>query len=250
MTENSSSLLGDLKILWHLAARRVRGGTHAERLENFYSGQADNYDSFRRRLLHGRREMIDRVPVSEGDVWVDLGAGTGENAEHLGDRIGALKQMYLVDLAPSLLNVASQRIEARGWNNVTTACADATTFCPPEGGADVVTFSYSLTMIPDWFRAIENALAILKPGGRIGVVDFYVARKYPADGHRKHGWSTRTVWPAWFGSDNVFLSPDHLPFLESHFETELLEENRGKVPYLPLVRAPYYVFVGRKPPAG
>ena len=51
--------------------------------------------------------------------------------------------------------------------------ADATRFRPPEGAADVVTFSYSLTMIPDWFAALENAAAMLKPGGTIGVVDFY-----------------------------------------------------------------------------
>ena len=49
-----------------------------------------------------------------------------------------------------------------------------TTF-EPEGPADVVTFSYSLTMIPDWVRALEQAWALLKPGGTIGIVDFYVA---------------------------------------------------------------------------
>ena len=36
--------------------------------------------------------------------------------------------------------------------------ADAATFRPAEGQADVVTFSYSLTMIPDWFTALETAL--------------------------------------------------------------------------------------------
>jgi len=30
--------------------------------------------------------------------------------------------------------------------------------------------------IPDWFLAIDNALRILKPGGIIAVVDFYVSR--------------------------------------------------------------------------
>ena len=46
------------------------------------------------------------------------------------------------------------------------AAADATTFQPDAGKADVVTFSYSLTMIPDWFAAIDNALAMLRPAGR------------------------------------------------------------------------------------
>ena len=123
--------------------------------------------------------------------------------------------------------------------------ADATTF-QPAGGADVVTFSYSLSMIPDWFAAIENARAMLKPGGAIGVVDFYVARKFPRERLARHGWLTRTFWPAWFAIDNVFPSPDHIPFLQRHFEPLSLEERLAKVPYVPLLRAPYYWFVGRK----
>ena len=117
---------------------------------------------------------------------------------------------------------------------------------PASGPADVVTFSYSLTMIPDWFAAIENALAMLKPGGLIGVVDFYVARKFPRDGLARHRWLTRTLWPAWFAMDNVFPSPDHVPFLHRHFEPLTFEERMAKVPYVPLLRAPYYWFVGRK----
>ncbi len=115
-----------------------------------------------------------------------------------------------------------------------------------EGGADVVTFSYSLTMIPDWFAAIDNALRMLKPGGVIGVVDFYVARKHPAEGLHKQGWSTRSFWPVWFAGDNVFPSPDHIPYLKRHFETEWLQEKRSKVPYMPLMRTPYYQFIGVK----
>jgi S-adenosylmethionine-diacylgycerolhomoserine-N-methlytransferase len=256
-----SKTVNDLKTLWHLVVRRARGRTHAERLESFYSGQADGYDDFRRRMLHGRREMIESIEVPEGGVWIDLGAGTGENAEHLGENLGKLKTMYLVDLSASLLEQARRRVEERGWTNVTPVCADATVFVPDDslrndessrsdsspGVADVVTFSYSLTMIPDWFRAIDHAFHLLKPGGRIGVVDFYVSRKHPAEGMTRHGWLTRSCWPIWFASDNVFLSPDHLPCLQSRFETLRLEERRGKIPYMPLVRAPHYVFIGRKP---
>src|ERR671911_700620 len=97
------SFASDLKILYHLALKPVRGKDHAARMESFYSGQAD-----------------------------------------------------------------------------------ASTYQPATGPVDVVTFSYSLTMIPDWFAAIENALAMLKPGGTLGVVDFYVARKYPSDGLSRH----------------------------------------------------------------
>jgi S-adenosylmethionine-diacylgycerolhomoserine-N-methlytransferase len=144
------------------------------------------------------------------------------------------------------LEVARQRAKVSGWSNVEAVEADATTFRPREELADVVTFSYSLTMIPDWFAAIENARAMLKPGGVIGVVDFYVSRKYAGNGHARHGWFTRTFWPTWFAMDNVFPSPDHVPFLQRNFETLRFEEHRTKVPYMPLARVPYFLFVGQK----
>jgi len=239
-------VFADLKILYHLTLKPVRGKDHAARMESFYAGQADAYDDFRKRLLKGRQEMYSAVQIPDGGTWLDMGGGTGANLEYLADRIGKLNKVYVLDLSHSLLEVAKKRIATRGWSNVETIEADATTFQPAGGQVDVVTFSYSLTMIPDWFGAIENALAMLKPGGTIGVVDFYVSRKFPAGNLKKHRWLTRTFWPTWFGFDNVFPSPDHVPFLHRHFEPLLFEEHRSKVPYIPFLRTPYYVFVGRK----
>ncbi|GAB6167162.1 class I SAM-dependent methyltransferase [Thermostilla marina] len=238
-------VFSDLKILYHMVVRPGRGKDHAERLENFYAGQAEHYDEFRKRLLQGREDLWKALGVPAGGVWVDIGAGTGSNAEYFGDRIGELRKLILVDLSRSLLNVADRRIEKHGWTNVVTQEADATTYRPDEP-VDVVTFSYSLTMIPDWFAAIDNALAMLKPGGKIGVVDFYVSRKHPDEGMRRHGAVTRLFWTGWFNYDNVFPSPDHIPYLKRRLKCVHLEERKAKVPYLPLVRAPYYIFIGEK----
>jgi S-adenosylmethionine-diacylgycerolhomoserine-N-methlytransferase len=239
-------LLSDLKILYHLTLKPIRGKDHAARMESFYSGQADAYDSFRKRLLKGRQELWSAIESPSDAVWVDMGGGTGANLDYFGDRIEQLKKVYVVDLSPSLLEVAQRRVDERNWNNIQPIEADATTFQPPESPVDVVTFSYSLTMIPDWFAAIDNAIAMLKPGGLIGVVDFYVSRKHPADGLTKHRWFTRNFWPSWFANDNVFPSADHVPYLHKHFDPIHFEEHRAKVPYIPFVRTPYYTFVGRK----
>ncbi len=182
------SFLSDLRILYHMVAKPVRGRDHEARLESFYSGQAAGYDDFRRRLLQGREAMYRSIPVPDGGVWVDLGGGTGANLEPIGGELHRASKVYLVDLCDSLLSVARNRCEARGWKNVEAVHADATLFRPAEGCADVVTFSYSLTMIPDWYAAIDNALAMLWPGGTIGVTDFFVARKFPAEGRARHGW--------------------------------------------------------------
>lgn len=240
----------DLRVIRHMVFRRGdKGGSHAERMESFYGAQAQDYDDYRKRLLTGREEMYQAIPVPQDGVWVDMGGGTGWNIENLAASMDQIKQIHVVDLAESLLKVADDRFRQRGWSNVQTHVADATKFRPPEGAADVVTFSYSLTMIPDWFKAIDNAFAMLKPGGTIGIVDFYVSRKFAEPGLRQHGWFNRTFWPNWFAIDGVYPSSEHLPYLNYRFEAQELMESRCKIPYMPFVRMPYYRFLGRKPEA-
>jgi S-adenosylmethionine-diacylgycerolhomoserine-N-methlytransferase len=240
------SVASDFKILRHMVFGRIRGATHRERLESYYRDQAAGYDDFRRRLLPGRAELFAALDVPAGGRWVDMGGGTGANLEQLGGRMSQLADLYLVDLSPSLLAIARQRLQANRWSNVHLCEADATTFAPDGGPVDVVTFSYSLTMIADWFAALERAWSLLRPGGRIGVVDFYVSRKHPVDGLARHRWLTRHFWPTWFATDNVFLNADHLPYLQRRFAGQRLTEGHSKVPYVPFGRVPYYIFIGEK----
>lgn len=241
-------LAADLKLLYKLALAPIRGASHAERLESFYREQADHYDRSRAGLLHGRRELMELLPVPDAGVWVEMGGGTGENLEHLGEHRARLSKVYVVDLSPSLLDIARRRKDSSGWSNVEIVQADATTFAPPAGPVDVVTFSYSLTMIPDWFAAIDRAWELLRPGGTIGVVDFHVSRKHPAPGRTRHPWPARAFWPAWFARDNVFLSPDHVEYLHHRFEPVHFSEHRAGIYHLSAPRIPYYQFVGTKTP--
>jgi S-adenosylmethionine-diacylgycerolhomoserine-N-methlytransferase len=269
------SVVQDLKTLYHLVCKRVHGNTHAERLESFYSGQAGDYDAFRERLLNGRQEMLvaceqarrkqqEARGLQPKGLWIDIGGGTGRNLAFCNELRESFKQAIVVDLSPSLLKRVEQRKQKEKWSNVSSALADATSFqisdlqksCSTDISKEpvnLITFSYSLTMIPDWHKAIDHALPLLAPDGLMGVVDFYVSRKHKAkvsfNRHPRelgqHSWFTRTFWPTWFALDNVFLSPDHLSFLLSRLEPVELEERVGKVPYIPLIRVPYYTLVGK-----
>ena len=243
--------LGDIKILYNMIFRHGHGASHADRLNDFYSSQAGDYDDFRKRFLVGRAEMMKLSAETQKDaIWVDMGGGTGANLENIAELVPQMKKIYIVDLATALLEVARERIEKHGWTNVVAVEADATTFTPEEGYADIVTFSYSLTMIPDWFAALDNARRILRPGGTIGLVDFFVSRKWPTNNQIRHSWFTRNYWPVHFSTDNVFLSHDHIPYLNRYFETIHYEDGFLKIPYIMLVRVPYYIFIGKKPADG
>jgi S-adenosylmethionine-diacylgycerolhomoserine-N-methlytransferase len=239
----STGLAADARVLLSLLRGLPRRSSHADALAGFYGPQAHRYDDFRERLLKGRAELIQALPCGPGDRVVELGGGTGRNLEFFGPRLSTFAAVDLVDLCRPLLDVADRRVA--GMSNVTLVHDDASTW-RPAAPVDCVYLSYALTMMPRWDAVVDNAAAMLRSGGTIGVVDFYVSPPHPPAGRARHDWLTRTLWPAWFRHDGVNLRADRLTYLQQRFETRQLSECRARVPYLPLVTAPYYVFIGRK----
>ena len=232
-------LAADARILWHLLRGAPRGGSHAQRLQNFYAPQAHGYDAFRERLLHGRRELIERLPAGAGAHVVELGGGTGRNLEFFGERLRGFASFELVDLCPALLAMArcrAVRLSARDRCKLRVIEADATHYRPARA-PDCVYFSYALTMIPDWRRAMDNAIGMLAPGGVLGAVDFHLPAKTRIG---------NSFWRRWFAHDGVWLSGEHLPNLRRRLDTVFCEERCGSTPYLPGLKVPYYLYVGRK----
>ena len=238
-------VLQSIKTAWGVFVTGKGGATHQQRMEKYYAGQIENYDQTRKGFLHGRKELWESIAIPQDGVWVDFGGGTGANFEFLGDKIDRLSKIIMVDLSQSMLEKARVFIAQKNWTNVSATQGDATCF-KHEGQVDIVTFAYSLTMIPDWYAAIENAYALLKPGGTIGVVDFYISRKY-AEPLRQHHWVVRNGAMLLRDVNNINVSPDHLPYLCNRFEKQSLDELYGKFSTLPLFRSPYYRFIGRKP---
>jgi S-adenosylmethionine-diacylgycerolhomoserine-N-methlytransferase len=237
------SMRGDMAVLLQMLRGRSSHGTHQQQLEAFYSAQAGNYDAFRARLLHGRKDLIEQLEILPGHSVAELGAGTGQNLQYLEYPLSSYRDIYLVDLCPSLLEVARQRY--RGIPNIRIIETDVTRFYPQQL-LDRVYFSYALTMIPDWKAAIDSAINMLKPGGLIGVVDFFVSGSEPDALMMQHGYLERRFWRSWFAHDGVNLTPEHLHYLRKLTDMVSLEQSRGAIPYLPFIKAPYYIYVGQK----
>jgi S-adenosylmethionine-diacylgycerolhomoserine-N-methlytransferase len=238
------ALRGDVAVLARLVRGMPRSPSHAQALSAFYGPQSTHYDRFRERLLSGRAELIQSLSLPDRAHVVELGGGTGRNAEFFGAALDRIETIEIVDLCAPLLEQARER--ARKIPQLRAIEADATTYRPAQP-VDAVILSYALTMIPDWRGAIANAVAMLKPGGVLAVVDFYVspAPREGAVGIR-HSAVTRRFWPAWFAHDGVRLDARHLPMLRQMLPDHDVVEARAPVPYLPLARVPYYRFVGHK----
>ncbi|CUM64006.1 uncharacterized protein PRCAT00001594001 [Priceomyces carsonii] len=235
---------------------RVKPLEQQQSLENFYGSQAGIYDKTREVLLKGRRECL-RLAMSHlnrksGIVWVDIGGGTGWNITYM-DSVSSIAEnfeaVYLVDLSPSLCEVAKQRFAAKNWTNVHVVVGDATSFKIDNQFVDLVTFSYSLSMIPTFNSVIDNANNILATNGIVGCVDFGIQTVETSIGRvntlgglvkRNVPWILRNFWRIWFEADNVFLESSRRTYLEYKFGTiKSLNTYNMK-----LGKIPYYIWIG------
>lgn len=219
-------------------------GSHASRLDRFYTGQADHYDAFRKKLLGGRRALIESLDVRAGMHIVEIGAGTGSNVGFFDDARQSDCGFTLVDLCTPLIEQAKARFRDRA--NVSVLRADATRL-RLERPADIVLLSYALTMMPTWDEVLRRATALLAPHGQIAVVDFYLLDATPPSAClARHRAVERLFWRRWFRHDGVELDQRRLERLLQLFPDHDLTEHRHRLPWMAGLSVPYYRFVGRR----
>jgi SAM-dependent methyltransferase len=83
-----------------------------------YDRDAGQYDARTSRYESYRRRVIDLLPVSDGDVVVDVGCGTGLCFEQLVDRVGPEGTVIGVEPAAEMRALAAHRVADRQWTNV------------------------------------------------------------------------------------------------------------------------------------
>ncbi|KAF9113872.1 hypothetical protein BGX27_000628 [Mortierella sp. AM989] len=240
------------------------------RLEAFYKEQAEIYDETRGGLLRGRSSMLALVAAQlkeqlkdsgsdKAPVWVDLGGGTGWNIEQMNSHfpISKFERVYLVDLCPSLCRIARERFQKIGWTNVFVICEDALGsnfpgMDNPKGKIDVVTMSYSLSMMDNYYAVVDHVHSLLEPkAGILGVSDFYAsgnvtkASSYGIEGYQCN-WLTRNFWQIWFSFDHVHLHASRREYLEYRFDVKKAINGRNQFVIPFIVQIPYYIWVGQK----
>lgn len=150
---------------------RQKRPDHAALMDRVYRWQRPIYDLTRKYFLFGRDRLIRELDARPGDAVLELGCGTGRNLALIA-RAWPGVRCHGLDISAQMLKGARKRMAGRG----TLALGDATRFDAPalfgREGFDHVVLSYSLSMIPDWQAALEQAASALAPGGTLHVVDF------------------------------------------------------------------------------
>jgi demethylmenaquinone methyltransferase/2-methoxy-6-polyprenyl-1,4-benzoquinol methylase len=148
-----------------------------QKVQDMYQSGAKSYDFttilFRLiglRMKAYRLLAIRKLSLQRGNFVIELGCGTGLNFPFLLDQIGPDGRLIGIDLTPAMLDIAWERVERSGWQNVELVNSDAAAYNFPEGINGVLAtglFGY----IPEYERVIKAAYQSLVPGGHLSILD-------------------------------------------------------------------------------
>ena len=145
--------------------------SHARLMDKTYRHQRLIYDMTRRFFLLGRDRLLHDLAPPQGGRILEVACGTGRNLAQTRKLYpGCL--LFGLDISQEMLRSARAKL----GKTATLALADACDFDGDRlfgpGGFDRIVLSYCLSMIPDWDRALQQAVNHLAPGGELHVIDF------------------------------------------------------------------------------
>jgi demethylmenaquinone methyltransferase/2-methoxy-6-polyprenyl-1,4-benzoquinol methylase/ArsR family transcriptional regulator len=162
----------------------------------YFAAQAGEWD--RIRAMHAPDAQVEAAIlelVGDGPIQalLDLGAGTGRMLELLAPRAA---RAVGVDLSPDMLNLARARVEEKGLRNVQLRQGDV--YAPPVERAafDLIVIHQVMHFLDDPGRALSEAARLLRPGGRLLVVDFAAHEEESLRenfAHRRLGFSNEEI---------------------------------------------------------
>jgi S-adenosylmethionine-diacylgycerolhomoserine-N-methlytransferase len=181
-----------------------------EEMDDMYRWTRYVYDFTRKYYLLGRDRLLRDMVLQPGDTVLEIGCGTARNLIRLAKQRPGLR-CYGLDASTEMLATAAARVKSRRLEEritLTHCLAEELDYAKTFGlnaPFDAAFFSYSLSMIPTWPRAIDAALANIKRGGAFHVVDFWDQGGWPR-------WF-RFVLKRWLDLFHVVHRPELLDYL-------------------------------------
>lgn len=153
------------------------------RMNRIYRTQRHFYDLTRKYYLLGRDRLIAALDAGAGHQVLEVGCGTGRNLVAAARRWQGAEFCGL-DISSAMLDKARSAVRRHGLDQrIRLIEADACDFSGHEALSarrfDRIFFSYTLSMIPAWEYAIEEALGALAPEGIVHIVDFGQQEQLP-----------------------------------------------------------------------
>lgn len=162
----------------HFGFQDVPESQKAEKVAEVFHSVAAKYDLMNDVLSGGlhrlwKRFTIELSGVRPGNRVLDIAGGTGDLTRKFSSLVGPSGEVVLADINDSMLKVGRDRLLDKGVaGNVQFVQADAEALPFPDNHFDVVTIAFGLRNVTRKENALRSMLRVLKPGGRLLVLEF------------------------------------------------------------------------------
>jgi demethylmenaquinone methyltransferase / 2-methoxy-6-polyprenyl-1,4-benzoquinol methylase len=160
---------GFQKVLW---------GEKQKRVGAVFDSVAGRYDLMNDLMSFGvhrlwKKFAIELAAVRVGEQVLDLAGGTGDLSAAMAKRVGTQGHVICSDINAAMLGVGRQRLTDRGVvGNIEYVQANAEKLPFADNQFDCITIGFGLRNVTDKQAALESMYRVLKPGGRLLVLEF------------------------------------------------------------------------------
>ena len=158
--------------------REVDKKEKADLVADVFHSVASRYDLMNDLMSGGihriwKRFTIELSGVRKGHAVLDIAGGTGDLAARFSRIVGESGRVVLADINDSMLRVGRDRLLDKGvQGNLQFVQGDAQYLPFPDHSFDCVTIAFGLRNVTDKALALRSMLRVLKPGGRLLVLEF------------------------------------------------------------------------------
>ncbi len=169
MTENEST---------HFGFQTIKAEEKAQRVRAVFDSVASRYDLMNDLMSFGIHRLWKRIAVElagirRGQKILDLASGTGDLAARFAGLVGPDGLVVMTDINESMLNQGRVRMADDGLvGNVSYTQVNAEQIPFPDNSFDCITIAFGLRNVTDKQQALNEMCRVLRPGGRVLVLEF------------------------------------------------------------------------------
>ena len=162
----------------HFGFKQVPTGDKVGQVAGVFHSVAAKYDVMNDLMSMGihrlwKRFTIELSAVRPGQTVLDIAGGTGGLAAKFSRLVGPEGQVILADINAAMLTVGRDRLIDNGaTGNVQLVQADAQQLPFDDNSIDCITIAFGLRNVTDKDKALASMRRVLKPGGRLLVLEF------------------------------------------------------------------------------
>lgn len=218
---------------------------------------AGNYDRMNRFLsartdIGWRKKAIRKFKKDKPAVMLDVATGTGDMAI-MAYKMLQPEKIVGIDISTGMLELGRKKVEKEGLTGkITLETGDAETIKHPENSFDAVMVAFGVRNFENLEAGLKEMMRVLKPGGRLIVLEFSKPRKNMIKG--AYNLYMKIVAPRvakWFKQNKdayLYLGESAKAFPDRHLFTDILKKvGYTETGFEPLSLGICCIYSGKKP---